>query len=660
MSNPLRVLIVDDQPADAQVLLSQLRQAGFEPDGIRVEAESDYVAALYPDPDIVVAKYGLPRFSAARALELLREKLTDVPFVFVADDISAESAVALVKQGATDFVLKNKLSDWGPVIERAQGEKVRRRTRLDALKASQDFARNIIDSSLDMIIAVDQNRNIVEFNRAAEETFGYRRYEVIGKSIDLLYADPPVGASISRTTSAQGRLVRQVYNRRKNGEIFPSYLAASVLTDTSGKQIGLMGISRDISVLKRAEEEIERRANEFSALYETMRDLTTQYHLPTLLETIVDRATTLLSAAGGGIYLIDREEGGLRFEARKGEQNPELNTRLAIGEGLAGRVVQTRQPIIVDDYRFSEYRSKQLEGLPIAACVAVPMLHGGELIGVLIVNEFEDATRRFTSDDTRLLELFAAHAASAVHNATLFRQVRASRERLQKLSSSLLQAQEIERRNIARELHDEIGQALTGIQLNSQAIEPFLNDATASAMLSENMATIERVLHQVRDLSLNLRPSVLDDFGLVAALNWLVKRQPQNAGLVVELAADAIEPRPAADIETVCFRVTQEALTNAVRYAKATHVYVGLRKRGKELRLIIRDDGIGFDVTDALQRSAAGSSTGLLGMTERVALVGGRIDITSAPEAGTRISAVVPLSPRVSFVERRTRRREQL
>lgn len=660
MSNHLNLLIVDDQSADAEALLHQLRQAGFDPDGKCVEAESDYVAALDPALDVVVAKYGLPHFGAARALELLREKLTDVPFIFIANDITAASAVALIKEGATDYVPKNCLDILGQVIRRAQQEKARRRTRLDELKASQDFARNIIDSSLDMIIAVDQDRNIVEFNRAAEDTFGYRRDEVIGKSIDLLYADPPVGASVSRTTRAQGRLVQQIYNRRKNGEIFPSYLAASVLTDAHAKPIGLMGISRDISAIKRAEEEIGRRANEFSALYETTRDLATQYHLPTLLETIVDRATTLLSAAGGGIYLIDREEGVLRFEARKGEKNPELNTRLAIGEGLAGRVVQTRQPIIVDDYRWSEYRSKQLEGLPIAAAVAVPMLHSGELIGVLIVNEFDDTTRRFTSDDTRLLELFAAHAASVVHNATLFRQVRASRERLRKLSSSLLQAQEIERRNIARELHDEIGQALTGIQLNSQAIEPFLNDETAVAMLSENMETIERVLHQVRDLSLNLRPSVLDDFGLVAALNWLVKRQPQNIGVIVDLAADAIEPRPAAGIETVCFRVTQEALTNAVRHAKATHIHVGLRKRTKELQLVIRDDGIGFDVTSAMQRSAAGSSMGLLGMSERVALVGGRIDIRSALGDGTRISVVVPLSPRESFVERRTRLREKL
>ncbi|HEX7588181.1 MAG TPA: PAS domain S-box protein, partial [Anaerolineae bacterium] len=525
------------------------------------------------------------------------------------------------------------------------------------LKISQDFARNIVESSLDMIIAVDTNRHIVEFNRAAEETFGYCRDEVLGKNIDMLYADPPSGRLISQTTNAQGRLVRQVYNRRKNGQVFPSFLAASVLMDPNGHQIGLMGISRDISEIIRVEEEVEKRAKEFSALYEITRDLATQYHLPTLLQTIVERATTLLSVSGGGVYLYDPEAGDLHFEAGRGEENPPLGARLCMGQGIAGEVALSRQPLIVDEGQKFESRLPQ-SGASAQAAIDVPMLYGGELIGVLIVNEYQSTTRRFTQDDRRLLELFAAHAASAVHNATLFEQVRASRERLQKLSGSLLRAQEDERRGIARELHDEIGQALTSIQLNFQSIEPLHHDPGASTTLSENMAIVERVLGQVRDLSLNLRPSVLDDFGLVPALNWLVKRQPRGTGLVFKLSADEIEPRPAAEIETVCFRVAQEALTNIIRHARATHIRISLKKHEKELQLTIADDGIGFDVQKALRSSSGGSSMGLLGMYERVELVGGRIDIVSTSARGTRLNAVVPLLVRAPIVERRARRRD--
>jgi signal transduction histidine kinase len=315
--------------------------------------------------------------------------------------------------------------------------------------------------------------------------------------------------------------------------------------------------------------------------------------------------------------------------------------------------------MIVDGRQAPQPRSPGFDESPLATAIHVPMLCVGELIGVLVVNEYKSTPRQFTREDTRLLELFATHAASAIHNATLFEQVRASRERLQNLSASLLRAQEIERRGIARELHDEIGQALTSIQLNLQSIEPLVLDPAASTLLSDNMSTVEHVLHQVRDLSLNLRPSVLDDFGLVPALNWLVKRQPQGAGLSIELRADEIDPRPAADIETVCFRVAQEALTNTYRHAKASQIRIELAVREKEMQLTIEDDGIGFDVSKALKHSTSGSSMGLLGMYERVELVGGRIRITSAPGQGTRIRVVVPLFTRESYIERRARRRER-
>ncbi len=656
MPHPLQVLIVADPPG-ADRLRSELFHAGFEPVITRVDSETDYVARLASTFDVILADDDLP-LRASRALQLMQARSIDIPFIIVAGQIDAEAAVESIKQGATDYVRKDRIERLGHAVQRARQEHSKYAQSQDALMTSQGFARNIIDSSLDMIIAVDQDRRIVEFNRAAEETFGYRRAEVLYQSVDILYADPPVGATIYEKTATQGRSVQQVYNRRKNGEVFPSHLAASVLTDAQGKPIGLMGISRDISELVHSEQELKRRADEFSALYETTRDLATQYHLPTLLKTIVERATTLLKAPGGGIYLFDRERNDLHFEAAKGAHNPATGTRITLGEGMAGRVAQARQPMIVDDYRSSECRSPRYEGMPIAAVVEVPMLYGGELIGVLVVDETVTATRKFTQADTRLLDLFATHAASAVHNATLFEQVRTSRERLQTLSNSLIRAQEMERRTIARELHDEIGQVLTGVQLNAQAIESFLSDDSARARLHENMAAIENVMHQVRDLSLALRPSVLDDFGLVAALKWLVSRQPHAAGQEIQFTADQVEPRLNADIETVCFRVAQEALTNALKHAQASRVSIELKKRAKELELIIHDDGVGFDVERAVKHATAGASLGLLGMYERVVLIGGRIDIESTLGQGTRVRARIPVSTRGTFVERRRRRRE--
>jgi signal transduction histidine kinase len=214
-------------------------------------------------------------------------------------------------------------------------------------------------------------------------------------------------------------------------------------------------------------------------------------------------------------------------------------------------------------------------------------------------------------------------------------------ETLQVLSRQLLEAQENERRHIARELHDEIGQALTAVKINLQAAQR--TPAALDAYLEDSTSIVDRTLQQVRTLSLDLRPALLDDLGLGAALRWYVDRQAQRAGFTVQFVIDPLEPRPRPELETACFRVAQEALTNVLRHAQAQHVRVELRQSGTELHLLIRDDGTGFDVHAAQQRAEQGASLGLLGMQERVWLVGGQIEIASAAAQGTEIRVRFPL-----------------
>jgi len=142
----------------------------------------------------------------------------------------------------------------------------------DALKASQEYTRNIIDSSLDMIIAVDMNRRVVEFNKAAERTFGYRREDVAGTIVDILYADPNEGLEVHKTAMDKGQCMREILNRRKNGEVFPSFLSASTLLDTHGDVQGVMGVSRDITARKRAEEALRESEEKYRSLFEESKD----------------------------------------------------------------------------------------------------------------------------------------------------------------------------------------------------------------------------------------------------------------------------------------------------------------------------------------------------------------------------------------------------
>jgi len=218
-----------------------------------------------------------------------------------------------------------------------------------------------------------------------------------------------------------------------------------------------------------------------------------------------------------------------------------------------------------------------------------------------------------------------------------------SRQRLQVLSRRLVEVQETERGHLARELHDEIGQALTVIQLNLQALLESPGPDALAPRLKESLRVVERVLEQVHDVALNLRPSVLDVLGLLPALRSLTERQAALAGLQAEVRADLLEQRLDPMIETQCFRVAQEALTNVVKHAQARTVTVELTTNDEQLHLSVRDDGLGFDVASLREKAVRGASLGLLSMEERATLAGGGLQYHATPGQGTEVHAWFPL-----------------
>ena len=218
-----------------------------------------------------------------------------------------------------------------------------------------------------------------------------------------------------------------------------------------------------------------------------------------------------------------------------------------------------------------------------------------------------------------------------------------ARLRLQALSNRMLEMQEAERRHIARELHDEIGQSLTAIKLNLEALTRRIGDERVRGLAAEIAGVAGQVLDQVRRLSLDLRPPQLDDLGLLAALQWLVKRHTRDDGPAIELVAPDDLPRLGGQAETACFRVAQEALTNVLRHAGATSVRIELKNEDGQFCLDVHDDGRGFDLAAARARALEGASLGLVGMNERVALAGGEIRLASRSGTGTHVRACFPL-----------------
>jgi signal transduction histidine kinase len=208
-------------------------------------------------------------------------------------------------------------------------------------------------------------------------------------------------------------------------------------------------------------------------------------------------------------------------------------------------------------------------------------------------------------------------------------------------AAMILRAQEKERARVARELHDDTGQALTLLLVRLQLLADQITDPKTRAELAELRALVAQTMDGVRRLVVDLGPTVLDDLGLASSVEWLAERMRGDGRMRVDLRLD-VDREPSRPTALAIFRVTQEALTNVLRHASASCVSVRLTNDAGHLKLVIADDGAGFDVEAAERRSE--ESVGLLGMTERIALVGGQLSIESKPGHGTTVVALVPFA----------------
>lgn len=215
-------------------------------------------------------------------------------------------------------------------------------------------------------------------------------------------------------------------------------------------------------------------------------------------------------------------------------------------------------------------------------------------------------------------------------------------EALRGYSRQLIRAQEAERQSIARELHDQIGQVLTAIRINLKTVRDSANRVESNALIDEGVTIVDEAIQQVRDLSFELRPSLLDDLGLTAALRWYADRFTQRTGIHTQTSI-FLESRNRLprELETACFRIVQEALTNVARHAQAKNVFVSVRTVKGAISLSIKDDGIGFKSHSQANGELPGS-LGFRGMEERAHELGGKLEINSAPHKGTEVEVHFP------------------
>ena len=374
-----------------------------------------------------------------------------------------------------------------------------------------------------------------------------------------------------------------------------------------------------------------RWLRQVESLNEIGNALASELELQPLLSLVARRLQELVDAR---LVLIALPEGAsLRIAAAAGEGAYGVTgVELALDSSKTGRVLERgrseRIDSLLDDPEVDQHVTRRLG---VHSALYVPLVVRGRAIGVVIAHDKRgNSTPAFSEDDLRLAESLTARAAIAVD---LSEQV--SRDSMRRV----VEAQELERARLARELHDETGQALTSILLGLKPLEQAAASADAVSAIESVRELVVSTLQNVRRLAVELRPTALDDFGLVPAVERLADTFREQSGLTVDLETQLGDTRLPAEAETTLYRVVQEALTNIVKHADATGVSILLQRRNRAAQVVVEDDGAGFD--PAATREDA---LGLAGMRERVALAGGRLQVESTPGGGTTLVAEVPIA----------------
>jgi len=373
-----------------------------------------------------------------------------------------------------------------------------------------------------------------------------------------------------------------------------------------------------------------RWSRQLESLNEVGNALTEEVELASLLGLVARRLRELIGARLVLVALPATDE-GLRVETADGERAGEaLGTILRLENSRTGRAFRRRQSertdSAIDDPEADHEVARRLAAV---TGLYVPLLARDRAIGVIVAFNKIGPDPRFTDDDQRLAEAFAARAATAVDLSK-----RVARDSLRRV----FEAQELERRRIALELHDETGQALTSVLLGLRSVEESKNEEELRASTAALRELVVGALQDVRRLAVELRPKVLDDFGLVAALERLTQGFSEQTGIGVDLEARLPRTRLPSEVETALYRIVQESLTNIVKHARAGRVSIVLTRKNGSVTAVIEDDGRGFGPGER-----TGEGLGLVGMRERVVLLGGRLEIESSPGAGTTLVVEVPL-----------------
>lgn len=645
----VKILIVENNKSIAQDLQGRLLNYGYEVTGICASSRETIQSIDAFAPDIIIMNVRLQQGTdGIKTGELVRSK-HDVPVIYMTE-FAGQTTLRLAKNTGPfgyifiPFADKQIFTTLEIAILRNQFEK--------EIQESQKWLTGVLNGIADGVVAINDQGQIRYINQVALNLTGWLQKDAISRTVHDVVKLTDERTSIpidlwgnsSSIYKAEENPAFEAILTTQTGEKIPIEVKVTMIANSDSSRRDMVIAFRDIQNQRETLNEIQRQAERAQTLVKSAEQLNSNLELGNVLGTICQLTNNAIKASGTAVFLLDKKK-EIYYDVSKITEVDQLqkykeNQYIIPADIVDSFISFKNQVVVIDDV-------PDLKDIPYLALFQKEDIHriviagifrDQELMGIL-ASIFIRSTAPLQIDDLELIKGLADQAAASITNANLFKQVRMGREYQRKLAKSIVDVQEEERRHIARELHDHLGQLLTGLQFMLESAKRQEGNAQR-ASLEEIQKTVGDVIGQVREMSLNLRPGMLDDLGLLPTLQWHLDRFTSQTGIQVDFHSEVLKERFPSEVETAAYRIIQEALTNVARHAHVKQVFVGLITQVNVLWIEILDKGTGFDLSNNMTKP----TSGLGGMQERASLVGGYVVIESFVNQGTQIVAALPIN----------------